>query len=208
MNTRVLVLGCLIGLVVLSVGYEGFQTPPAAFGKTEPSRAEANADKGRLKVGVVSIQKIFQNSKKVARYRQESLSEQEKARARLEKLAREAATAEEGVKTLRPGSSDYLAQYNEWLRKQGDLRIEQELYKQKMTLKELKMTEEIYKDILRETTEVAKQKGLDLVFEKSEPDLPASSRTQLELTMGIHKLLYSGGCLDITDEVTTRMDAK
>ena len=52
-----------------------------------------------------------------------------------------------------------------------------------------------------------KEKGLDLVFENSEPELSALNANELELIMGTHKLLYSGGCLDITDEVMTRLDA-
>jgi len=66
--------------------------------------------------------------------------------------------------------------------------------------------EELYKEILQETREVAEQRGLDLVFEKSEPELPALSAKDLALAIRMHKLLYSGGCLDITDEVMARLD--
>jgi len=58
------------------------------------------------------------------------------------------------------------------------------------------------------TNELAKQKGLDLVFESDEPEFPASSRDELMLTISTHKLLYSGGCLDITDDVVAQLDAQ
>ena len=70
-----------------------------------------------------------------------------------------------------------------------------------------KSDQDVYKDILRITGEVAVEKGLDLVFESSEPDLSELSANELELVMGTHKLLYGGGCLDISDEVMTRADA-
>jgi Skp family chaperone for outer membrane proteins len=156
----------------------------------------------------VSIQKIFLNSKRVAGYRQESLSDQESTRAKLEKLAKEIEAEEAALKTLIPGSIDHLTQYRELLQKQADVQIEQDYYKQRMAARELKMTEGLYADILRATAEVAKEKGLDLVFERSEPELPTSGPAQLELAMGTHKLLYCEGCLDISDEVTARIDAR
>jgi len=70
------------------------------------------------------------------------------------------------------------------------------------------MVEALYEDILREIGEVAKQKDLDLVFERSEPELSALSPQELDDTISTHKLLYSGDCLDITDEVMARVDAK
>jgi hypothetical protein len=33
------------------------------------------------------------------------------------------------------------------------------------------------------------------------------SPTELELSMGMHKLLYSGGCVDISDEVMAILDS-
>jgi Skp family chaperone for outer membrane proteins len=70
------------------------------------------------------------------------------------------------------------------------------------------MVEALYEDILREVGEVAKQKDLDLVFERSEPELSALGPQELDATISTHKLLYSGDCLDITDEVMARVDAK
>jgi Skp family chaperone for outer membrane proteins len=66
----------------------------------------------------------------------------------------------------------------------------------------------IYTDILRIVNEVAQQKGLDLVLEKNEPELLDSTpANELMLTIRTHKVLYSGGCVDITDEVIARLDA-
>ncbi|GAI79705.1 unnamed protein product, partial [marine sediment metagenome] len=59
-----------------------------------------------------------------------------------------------------------------------------------------------------ETSEVAKQKDLDLVFERSEPELSAPSAKELTVTISTHKLVYSGELLDITDEVMARLDSE
>jgi Skp family chaperone for outer membrane proteins len=192
MKIRMMVLSCLIGAVVLSMQY---------------SRAEQKADKLSLKIGVVSIERIFQDCKRTIKYRQEVATERRSIEAKLEKLSKEIEAKEAGLETLKAGSSDYLAQVKEILQKRASLRVDTEFHNREMALKEQRTTEKLYGDILRETKEIAKQKGLDLVFEVSEPVLPVSSPTALELAMATHKLLYSAGCLDITNEVVSRLDA-
>jgi len=157
-------------------------------------------------MGVVSIRKIFRDCKKTAQYRERTNAERQQLNAELVKLDNEIKAQREGLKTLKVGSENYLAQVKEILQKQASLQAQQEFHKQQLSLKEQQITETIYADILRVTGEIAKQKGLELVFEASEPELPATSPTELELSMGTHKLLYGGGCVDITDEVIKRLD--
>ena len=160
------------------------------------------------KIGVVSIRKIFRGCKRSAKYRQDATAERQQADAELIKLDNDIKAQRAGLKTLQRGSESYMVQVKEILEKQANLQAQQEFYKQQMALKEQKITEDIYGDILRITGEVAKQKGLAFVFERSEPELPALSPTELELSMGLHKLLYSNGCIDISDEVMTRLDSE
>jgi Skp family chaperone for outer membrane proteins len=61
--------------------------------------------------------------------------------------------------------------------------------------------------VIKATEEVAKEKNLDLVLERSEPDLPAANSNELTLTISTHKILYSSGCEDITDAVLAKVDA-
>jgi len=194
MRTKAIVLCCLIGAIVLFAGLEY-------------SSAKPKADKAVANIGVVSIQKIFDKCKRSVRYREEATTEQSRVFAEMDKLAKEIDADKVGLKTLKAGSSDHLALVKGILEKQANLQARQEFYKQQMALKQQRMIEDIYGDILRITSEVARQKGLDLVFERSEPELPTLNANELEMVIGTHKLLYSGGCLDITDEVMVRLDA-
>jgi Skp family chaperone for outer membrane proteins/uncharacterized coiled-coil protein SlyX len=172
-------------------------------------QVKLNVRKGDMpKAGVVSIRKIFRDCKRSAKYRQESNAERQKIDIELTKLDNEIKAQQAGLKTLKRDSENYMAQVKEILEKQANLQAQQEYHKQQLALKEQRITEKIYSDILRITSEIAKEKGLDWVFETSEPALPASSPTELELSMGMHKLLYGGGCLDITDEVMARLDSE
>lgn len=177
--------------------------------ETIKQQVKLNVKKSNMpRAGSVSIRKIFRNCKKVAKYRQESTAERLRIEAELTKLDNEIKAQKAGLKILKNDSENYLAQVKEILEKQALLRAQQEFHKQQIALKEQRITESIYGNILRITGEIAKQKGLDWVFEKSEPELPALSPTELELSMGMHKLLYGGGCLDITDEVMARLDSE
>lgn len=189
-----IVLGCLVCMIVL-------------FSAHEASPAKSIADNPKFKIGVVSVRKIFQNCERTAKYREEAVAERDKIEAQLDKLAEEFEAEKEGLRALKTGSSDHMALMKEVLTKQAILQSRQKFYEQQMSLKEQIMIEELYKDILKITGEVAQQKGMDMVFEKSEPELPAPSASELTMAISTHKLLYSGGCLDITDEVTARLDA-
>lgn len=159
-----------------------------------------------LKVGVVSIRKIFQDCKRNAKYRDQVVAEQGRIAAELDRLSREIEAEKDGLKALREGSDDYLALMKEVLKKQGKLQVQREIYERQRALKERKVIEELYKDILRETREVAEQKMLDVVFERSEPDFPSPTANDLTMTISTHKLLYGDGCVDITGEVMARVD--
>lgn len=159
-------------------------------------------------MGVVSLRKIFRDCKRTAQYRQETNAERKKIDFELTNLDNEIQAQKAGLKTLKVGSENYMAQVKEILEKQASLQAKQEFHKQQLALKEQKLTESIYTDILRITRDIAREKGLELVFEASEPELPSSNPTELELSMGTHKLLYGGGCQDITDEVIKRLDSE
>lgn len=193
MKARTMVLGFLAGVVILAMGYEY-------------SQAQSKADTSSSKIGTVSIMKVFRNSKRSDAHRNELLAERNKISAAWKTLSEEIAAQEAGLKALKPESSDYLAQRKALIDKQARLEAEQKFYKEQAILKQYKWSKELYQDILRITSELAEQKGLDLVLKKDEIDLLALSVNEISETVRTHKVLYSGGCVDISDEVVARLD--
>ena len=165
------------------------------------------ADNKYLKIGVVSVRKIFQDCKRNTKYRQEMLAERDKLEAELESLSKDIDASKSKLKMLKPGSADYLSGMKDVLDKQGSLQAKQEYFKRQMDMREQAVIEQLFKDVVKATGEVAKNKGFDIVLDKSEPDLPASSLNELMLTISTHKVLYSAGCEDITDAVLAKVDA-
>ena len=196
MKIKMLVLGCLTGVVVLFLGY-GYSSAQVEAGTASSSR-----------IGVVSIRKIFLNCRTNARYRADALAEQSKIDAEMEGLRKEIGAQEAGLRALIPGTADHLAQYKELLAKQASLEVQQKFNSQQRVLKDRRWTEELYGEILQITKQLAQEKGLDMVFERTEPEFPMPSAEEFLTTLNTHKVLYSGGCVDITDDVTARLDAK
>jgi Skp family chaperone for outer membrane proteins len=169
--------------------------------------AEKAADNKCLKIAVVSVRKIFQDCKRNTRYRQEMSAERDKLEKELDSLSKEIDADKSKLKMLKPGSADYLTGMKGVFEKQGNLQAKQEFFKRQVDLREQTVIEQLFKDVVKATSEVAKEKGIDLVLEKSEPDLPATNSNELTLTISTHKVLYSSGCEDITDAVMTKVDA-
>jgi Skp family chaperone for outer membrane proteins len=165
------------------------------------------ADNKCLKIGVVSVRKIFQDCKRNTKYRQEMTAERDKLEAELDSLSKDIDASKSKLKMLKQGSADYLSGMKDVLDKQASLQAKQEYFKRQMDLREQTVVEQLFKDVIKATGEIAKEKGIDLVLEKSEPDLPAANTNELTLTISTHKVLYSSGCEDITDAVMAKVDA-
>jgi Skp family chaperone for outer membrane proteins len=209
MKIKTAILVCLTVIVALFMtGGYGWANPKAdpnakagLFGSSKSALKPA-------KVGVVSILKVFQKCKRNEKYRQTALAEQAKIDAELDKLSKEIGAEEAGLKTLKVGSDDYLARAKQVLTARGSLQAQQDFYKQQAAIKEQQWAEAVYKDVLKIVAEVAKEKGIDIVFERDEPEFPTSNYTELMTIISTHKVLYSGGCEDISDEVLARLDAE
>ena len=193
MKVKTMVLSCLTGVVIMAMVFEY-------------SQAQSKSNTPSSKIGVVSILKVFRDCKRSAAHRNELLAEQNRIRAALQTLSKEIEAQEAGLKALKPESSDYLAQRKELIDNQARLEAEQKFYKEQVILKQYKWSKELYQEILQITSELAEQKGLDLVLKKDEIDLLALSVNEISETVRTHKVLYSGGCVDISDEVVARLD--
>ncbi len=198
MKARTMFLGCLAGVVILAMGYPD--------GGNRDSQAQSKDDTPSSKIGIVSILKVFRDCKRSAAHRTEFLTWQRRIRDELEKLSKEVEAQEAALKALKQDSSDYLIQRKELINKRTSLQAQQDFNKEHAILKEYIWSKKLYQDILRITSELAEQKGLDLVLEKDEIDEISLSVNEISRTMSTHKVLYSGGCVDISDEVVARLD--
>ena len=182
------VIGALAMLVVLDHGR-------AASQMTSPTS----------KIGVVSMRDVFKNSKKHMQYTGQAMSRQARIRSELDNL-KEVDGQEAELKTFKQGTADYTQQLQVLFEKRSKLQSQQEFVKQQSMLEDKKWLEDLYQAFQRAAQAIAQEKGLELVLERTEPEFPIPS-DELMSTLYMHKVLYAGGCVDLTDEVTARLDA-
>ena len=193
MNIKVRTVGILLGaaalLATIQYGYAASESTPAAS-----------------KIGIVSIRTVFNTSKRHAQYRSQVLQAQSRARAQLDDMTKDIDAEEAGLKALKEGTADYMKQLQTILKKRADLNSQGEYLKQQRSLEDKNWMEVLYQETLKIVQAVAKEKGLTLVFERTEPEFPVSSE-ELMMTFSTHKVIYADGCVDLTAEVTARLDA-
>ncbi len=158
------------------------------------------------KIGVVSMVEMFDTSQKHTQHNAQAMARLSQGRAQLENLKKEVDGEEAELKTLKEGTADHAMQLQVLIEKRSRLQGQQDFLKQQSIIEEKKWREDLYQAFLRATKQIAKEKGLDLVVERSEPKFPVSSE-ELMLTLYTHKVLYAEGCIDLTREVIARLDA-
>ena len=205
MKAKTMFLGCLVGVVILAMGYpdggnRDSQTQLVSAKAEAVARPKANEP--ALNIGVVSIVRALRDCKATASYRERVIAENGEMDIEEERLSKEIQAMAAGLKAFKPGSNDYLARYRELLQKQGELKALQEFNPRRRMLRDLQWTQDIYKEILRITKELAAEKGLGLVLGADEPEFPIQRYDEIST----HKVLYSDGCVDLTNEVVARLD--
>ena len=198
MRIRVITLVGLSVIMILITCYQVIWAGP----KEVISSSES------VSIGIVSIQKVLADCKRSAEYREKVIAERDKILAELEKLQADIEADRAGLATLKTGSSDHIALIKQLLNKQASLQAQQKFHEQEMALREQRLIEDIYREALGVISEIAKEKGLSLVLEKTEPDLPSSDGNELARMIAGNKVLYSSPQMDISGEVLARLDSR
>ena len=169
-------------------------------------QAASQATPPASRIGVVSVRDVFNGSKKHAQYQGLLAQRVSKARAQIDELNNQVNTAEAELKQTKPGTADYITRYQAVLEARSKFQNGQELIKQQRMSEDKKWFEDLYQEALKAVDALAKEKGLELVLEQSEPKFPLASE-EVWSTVGTHKVLYGGGCVNLTNDVIDRIDA-
>ena len=193
MKFKTMVLGCLAGAVILATGYEYLQAQPNVAGPGS-------------KIGVVSVRRALRNCQATLKFKEKAIAENQQMAAEENKLAQEGKALAGSLQAYKTGSDEHMEQLKEMLQKQNELKTLQELNPRRRVLKEMQWTQNLYQEILRITKTLAAEKGLNMVLGADEPEFPFQRYEELVLTLSTHQVLYSDGCVDLTNEVIARLD--
>lgn len=193
MKSKIAFASIVVCVVALWASFQyGYAAPAAAT--------------GNLNIGVVSIRSVISDSQQQAKYRSALMSRHSQLQAQLQSRAKDIEAAEAELNTMRPGTEDYLKQLQAVLQKRATLEAEQEYLNQRRNLEDKEWMEKLYQATLNIIDGLAKERGLDMVLERTEPRFPISGE-ELLTAFSAHKVLYAGNCPDLTSEVIKRLDA-
>jgi len=195
MKSRTIALAMFATAVLLVVGYQYSVAQPVVSRQT-------------AKIGIVSVRKVFRDCQLNVKYRSNALAEQSRLKAEEDKLDTEIKAQEAALKVLKQGSPDYLTKANELFHKKAGLEATRQFNAQARALKDQRWTEALYQELIVIVKELAQQKGLDMVLEGDELEFPIASGEELMMALQTHKVLYSGGCVDLNAEAMAELDKR
>lgn len=194
MSKKTILVCALAVVALLAFNYQG-------------NVAQSKPGDDSVSIGVISVRRIFDESKRRTNFEERITTEQEQAIAEFEKGKADIIADRAGLKTLKSGSSEYMAQMKMMMGKQAKLTADQKFFEQKLTLMQLDWMESTYNEIIRLAGEIAKERGLDLVLENSKVDLSSFPGEILPIGILVRTVIHNDGCIDITDEVMAKLDA-
>lgn len=195
MKMRIALLICLIGIVVCSL--PNLSVLGNAADRPSP---------GPQTIAVVRVLEILRDLGAGTERRREVLAERTGANTELEQLARQINEQEQALKTFTIGSNDYLKQLDRIMEMQGRYGSRKEFLDRQISLKQQLWTQRTYDGIARVASELAKERGFGLVLAVDPNGLPLSETFSSVIAM--QRVVYSGGCPDLTDEVKARLAAR
>ena len=142
------------------------------------------------------VQERARGDKQVA----DIMAERNKGLAELAETSKEIEVGESDLKALKPGSDEYTKRLEQLVDKKARAEGRKEFLSRQTILKQQLWTQQVYLQVVQASRKVAADKGLDLVLTKDEPEnLPVAEG--FTTAIATQKVIYSGGCVDITDEV-------
>jgi Skp family chaperone for outer membrane proteins len=195
MKTRVAVVACVVCAVAGSL--------PSLIDRGSAADRAPQQPQG---VAVVRVLEILREQAATGERRREIMAERSQATQELDQLTRQINEQDQALRTFTVGSDDYLKQLEKVMEMQGRYQSRKEFLDRQMSMKQQLWTQQAYDRIARVTTEVAKAKGFGLVMAADPNGLPLSETFSTMIAM--QKVVYAGGCPDLTDEVKAKLAAR
>lgn len=157
-------------------------------------------------IAVVSVPEIMQKSNRAQTLQKEVLERRDTALAELEKAKANLQVVKADLDARKFGSEDYFKLKKEFMQQSASLEAQKEFMQQELMVQNQKAMEKLYQEILAAVSTIAKSEGYELVLDKDKIEFPASSASELSLTIQTHKVLYHADYMDITEKVIKSLD--
>ena len=168
--------------VCAAVLFTAMQSNHAAPATTAPS----------WKIGIVGMRDVFAGSKKYLQCQAQSAKRASQSRAQLAELAKQVDVEEGDLATIKQGTVEYIKQLQVSLEARSKLQSQQEILKQQRMFEDKKAFEDIYQEVLNAVEAIAKEKGLDLVLERTAPKFPMAGEEMVSTVSEVVPISVGG----------------
>ncbi len=168
----------------------------------------AAGEKQQEKIAVVSVPRIMMESEYASQVQSSVDKLKEASLAELETLKEDMDSINADMKTRRQGSEEFLKLKRSLMEKRAVAEAQKDFLQDELMEKNKVAMEQLYGKILECVKEVSEAKGLELVLDCDEVNLPAAGVNDLTMMIQTHKVLHYSPDLDITDEVITLIDSE
>jgi Skp family chaperone for outer membrane proteins len=160
------------------------------------------------KIGTINIERVSMDCAATKEYMKKATEESQKLKADEESLKKsiQALEAELDEETYKVGSDEFYKKNRELAQKKSQLSYLQDFNQQEIGLKTQLWKMDLYSKILKVANEIGSEKDLYLVLAVENPELSKTRVEEFANVVRAHKVLYSGGCVDLTDAVITKLN--
>lgn len=170
------------------------------LGAYQQGRLDADSEIKPAKIGIVNMTRIFENSAKNKKWREQMQAEQVEARNQLNQMNTELEAIRANLKLRTPGSEDFMKLRQDMVEKASLLEARETLNREKVNFQMQKLAEDFHAQLIKVSADIAKSKGLDIIVTDELADLAEMTKSKV--------LLYHNIQYDLTDEVLAAMDAE
>ena len=161
-----------------------------------------------LKIGVVDINEIFDNYDKRSDLDKQLKGAEAEFKKEIENKKKIMIDLNEETQLLDLGSETRNENMEILERKNVELEGYAKFAEQQLTKKYKDAFEKIYDEIIKEVSSFGKEKNYSVIIKKEKPNLQSNELADLQFKIGIRTVLYNSSAIDVTSNLTERINAR
>ncbi len=161
-----------------------------------------------LKIGVVDINEIFDNYDKRDDLDQQLKNTEAEFKKEIESKKKTIIDLNEETQLLDLGSESRNKNIEILERKNVELEGYAKFAEKQLMKKYKDAFEKIYEEIINEVNSFGKEKNYSVIIKKEKPNLQSNQLSDLQFKIGIRTVLYNSSAIDITSNITERINAR
>jgi len=163
---------------------------------------------GELKIGVVDINEVFDKYDKRVDLDQQLKDTEAEFKNEIESKKKAMIELNEETQLLDLGSESRSKNMEMLEKKNVELEGFAKFAEKQLMKKYKDAFEKIYEEIIKEVDSFGKDRNYSVIIKKEKPNLKSNQLSDLQFKIGIRTVLYNSSAIDVTANITERINAR